>query len=107
MESSEQTQKYNIIQERVITLNFNTYQYDYFIARHKFNESTYYTRYYTKNRTLKFGKLELTEEETYEEVSSVISNLENIEKIGNILDLELFKEYVLNDLRKAYLKKQK
>lgn len=106
-EVDEQTQKENIIQERVITYNVNKNQYRYFSAKHESDGNTYYTRYYNKNRALKFGNLELTEEETYEEVKSVISNLESIEGIETILDVGLLKEHVLNDLNKDMKTKTK
>lgn len=100
LELDEQTQKENVIQDRAITYKFKLGQYNYFSAKHESNGNTYYTRYYNKNRTLKFGNLELTEEETYDEVKSVISNLEDIDGIETILDIELLKEHILNDLTK-------
>lgn len=107
IELDEQTQKENIIQDRAITFKFNKGQYNYFSAKHESDGNTYYTRYYNKNRALKFGNLDLTEEETYEEVKSVISNLESIEGIETILDVELLKEHVLNDLHKDIKTKTK
>lgn len=100
-EIDEQTQKRNITQERVITYNINKNQYNYYSAKHEENRNTYYIRYYNKNRSYSLGALDLTEEETYEEIKSVISNLENINGIKTILDVELLKEHVLNDLTKA------
>ena len=51
--------------------------------------------------------LDLTDEETYDEVNSVIYNLECIEGIETILDVELLKEHVLNDLHKDIKTKTK
>jgi len=101
IELDEQTQKENIIQDRAITFKFNKGQYNYFSAKHESNGNTYYTKYYNKNRAFKFGNLELTEEETYEEVKSVICNLENIKEIGTILDVEILKDNILEDLSKT------
>ena len=60
--------------------------------------NTYYTKYYDKNKKYSLGILDLTKEETYEEVKSVICNLENIKGMETILNMELLKEHVLNDL---------
>ena len=106
-EIDEQTQKENITQERVITYYTNTNEYNYYSAKHEANRNTYYTKYYNKNRSYSLGALDLTEEETYEEVKSVISNLESIEGIETILDVELLKEHVLNDLNKDIKTKTK
>ena len=102
-EKDEQTEKENITQERVITVNINKNNYRYYCAKHESNGNTYYTRYYDKNRTYSLGALDLAAEETYEEVKSVISNLESIEGIEHILNIQLFNEYILDDLsRKIY-----
>jgi len=97
-EIDEQNQKRNITQERLITYNIDKNQYNYYSAKHEENRNTYYTKYYNKNRSYSLGTLDLTEEETYEEVKSVIFNLENIDGIETILDVDLLKEHVLNDL---------
>ena len=97
-EIDEQTQKKNITQERVITYNIDKKKYNYYSAKHEENRNTYYTKYYNKNRSYSLGALDLTEEETYEEVKSVIFNLENIDGIETILDVDLLKEHVLSDL---------
>lgn len=98
IELDEQTQKENIICERAITFNINKNEYHYFSAKHESNGNTYYTRYYSKNRMSSFGKLDLNEEEAYDEISSVVCNLENIEGIENIVDIELLKLNILEHL---------
>lgn len=97
-EIDEQTQKRNITQERLITYNIDKNQYNYYSAKHEENRNTYYTKYYNKNRSYSLGNLDLTVEETYEEVKTVIFNLENIDGIETIVDVDLLKEHVLNDL---------
>lgn len=97
-EIDEQTKKENIIEERVITYNINENKYHYYSAKHESDGNTYYTKYYNKNRKYSLGSLDLTEEETYEEIKSVIYNLENVEGIATILNIELLKEHVLNKL---------
>ena len=99
----EVTNKENITQERVITYLPNQNKYRYYSAKHESDGNTYYTKYYNKNREYSLGTLDLTEEETFNEVTSVISNLETIPSIETILDIELLKEQILNDLKKDYL----
>ena len=71
-EIDEQIKKENIIQERVITYNINENKYHYYSAKHESDGNTYYTKYYNKNRKYSLGKLDLTEQEAYEEIKSVI-----------------------------------
>jgi len=96
----EQTQKENIIEERLITFNIDEEKYRYYTAKHEQNRNTYYTKYYDKNRTYSLGALDLSEEEALSEIKEVFYNLEGIEGINNILDIELLKSYKANDLRK-------
>lgn len=99
-ELDEQTQKENIIQERVIRYNINKSKYHYYSAKHESNRNTYYTKYYDRNREYSLGLLDLTDDEAYEEIGSVIYNLEHIKGIEKILDIDLLKENILNDLSK-------
>jgi len=100
----EQTKKENIIQERLLTFNINKNEYHYFSAKHDETGNTFYTRYYNKNKTFSLGTLDLTDEETYNEVNSLIYNLENINEIKTIIDIELLKEHILKDLSKTFSK---
>lgn len=101
----EVTNKENITQERVITYLPNQNKYRYYSAKHESDGNTYYTKYYNKNREYSLGTLDLTEEETFNEIASVISNLETIPSIETILDIELLKEQILKDLKKDCLQK--
>ena len=103
----EVTNKENITQERVITYLPNQNKYRYYSAKHESNGNTYYTKYYNKNREYSLGILELTEEETFEEVNSMFSNLETISGIETLLDIEFLKDQILNDLKKDCLRKVK
>ena len=105
--NDEYANKENITQERVITYLPNQNKYRYYSAKHESNGNTYYTKYYNKNREYSLGTLDLTEDETFEEVNSVFSNLETISSIETILDIEFLKEQVLTDLRKDGFKKTK
>lgn len=103
----EVTNKENITQERVITYLPNQNKYRYYSAKHESNGNTYYTKYYNKNREYSLGILDLTEEETFEEVNSMFSNLETISGIETLLDIEFLKDQILNDLKKDCLRKVK
>lgn len=100
IEFDEQTQKENITEERVITFKINKNEYYYFEAKHDKTGDTFYTRYYDKNRLFSMGTLDLTLQETYDEISSVIYNLESINGIENIIDTDFLKKQVLEDLDK-------
>lgn len=103
----EQTQKGIITQERAITLNINKKEYRYYSAKHDKTGNTFYIKYYNKNRLYSLGTLDLNKEEAYEEINSVIHNLENIEGIKNILDIPFLKANILEDLGKKFSTKKK
>lgn len=103
----EQTQKENITQERAITLNINKNEYRYYSAKHDKTGNTFYIKYYNKNRLYSLGTLDLNKEEAYEEVNSVIHNLENIEGIKNILNIPFLKTNILEDLGKSFQQRKK
>ena len=107
MKIAKDKDKENITQERVITLYLNQDDYHYFSAKHEANGNTYYTKYYNKIRRFSMGTLDLTEEETYDEISEVVNNLENITEIENIVDLDLIKESILKDLKEKSIVKKK
>ncbi len=100
IEFDEQTQKENITEERVITFKINKNEYHYFEAKHDKTGNTFYTRYYNKNRLFSLGTLDLQLQEAYDEISSVIYNLESINGIENIIDIDFLKKQVLEDLDK-------
>ena len=97
-EIDEQTGNKNITEERVITIKINNNEYHYFSAKHEENGNTYYTKYYNKNINYSLGALDLSKEETYQEISSIIFNIENIEGVENIINIKLLKESILDDL---------
>ena len=103
----EQTQKENITQERAITLNINKNEYRYYSAKHDKTGNTFYIKYYNKNRLYSLGTLDLNKEEAYEEINSVIYNLENIEGIKNILNIPFLKTNILEDLGKSFQQRKK
>ena len=103
----EQTQKGNITQERAITLNINKNEYRYYSAKHDKTGNTFYIKYYNKNRLYSLGILDLHEEEAYEEINSVIHNLENIDGIENIIDIPFLKANILEYLGKNSQQRKK
>lgn len=105
IEFDEQAQKENITEERVIDINTN--EYYYFGAKHDKTGDTFYTRYYNKNRLFSMGTLDLSAKETYDEISSVIYNLEGINRIETIIDIEFLKKQVLEDLDKNLPQRKK
>lgn len=99
----EEFQKENIILERLITFYIKDNEYEYYSAKHERNGNTYYNKYYIKNNLSVLKNLELTKKETYEEINSIICNLENIDGIETILEIELLKKYILKDLYKEHV----
>lgn len=102
----ERTQKSNITKEKIISFYVNNSDFRYFSCKHDETGNTFYTRYYGYNG-LDLGNLELSNEETYKEINSIIYNLENAEKICNILDLNLLKRHILDDLKKTSIQRKK
>lgn len=103
----EDTGKENITQERVITFYTNNNEYNYFSAKHDSSRDTYYTKYYNKNRGYSLGELDLNVKDTLEEISSVIYNMENINEVEKILDINILKLYILDDLKNECIQKKK
>lgn len=67
--------------------------------KHDSHGSTYYTRYYNMNKKYSFGKLELTDQEAYDEINSLLCNLEEINELKEILDINLLKTNILSDIK--------
>ena len=77
-----------ITEERVITYNQNTMNYNYFSAKHDKYGSTFYTKYYSKPQ-LDLGKLIFSKEEAHEEINNLIERLSNIEEIAKLIDIDI------------------
>lgn len=89
----------DLIEERIVKFNIGNSDYHYFSAKH-YKNSTFYTKYYDKKSLISLGKLDLSEEETFKEISSIVCNLDNIVLMKNIFDTDLIKKCVLDDLSK-------
>lgn len=105
IELDHETKKDNIIQERLITFDINKNEYHYFSAKHDKTGDTFYTKYYSRNRQLSLSVLDLSEEEAYNEINSVISNLENVEEIESLFNIEFLKIGNLKEQIKNHMKK--
>lgn len=87
----ERTKIDDITEEIIIRFNISNSNYHYFSAKHYKSGSTFYTKYYDKNRLFNLGKLDLSSEETFEEISSIVCNLDDIALMANIFDTDLIK----------------
>lgn len=102
----ERTKINDITEEKIIYFNTINSDYRYFSAKHDKIGSTFYTKYYSKKGS-DFGKLNFSKEEAYEEINNVISNLESIEEIACLVDINLLKKGILNDIDNEFLQKRK
>lgn len=82
-------------EQRHISLHSDDYNYSSF--RHDKVGSTYYTMYYSK-KGFPIKNFELSEEDAYEEINGVLSNIELIPGICDIVDVKQFRTKVLEDL---------
>ena len=89
----------DITEERVINFNISNSDYHYFSAKH-YKTDTFYTKYYDKKNLVSLGKLDLSAEEAFEEISSIVCNLDDIALMTNIFDTGLIKKCILDDLDK-------
>ena len=95
----ERTKHDDIIVERILWLDTDNNDYGYALHNHDLTGDTFYTRFFSKKRA-NFGKLDLSADEFFKEISLVIANLEGVEGINNIFDINLLKRYILGDLGK-------
>ena len=87
----------DITEERIISCNTTSNDYKYFSAKHDKGD-TFYTMYYDKD-DFDYGNLTFSKEEAYEEIKNVIQNLENIEEIKKVLNIDILKRYILDDIQ--------
>lgn len=99
-EIDNQTMKDNITEEKIVTLNLDSFDYRYTSFKHDKTGDTYYVRYYSSSKFNNFLDLELSDEEALSEISLIIYNLENIENLENIINIQLLKEHLSNNLNK-------
>lgn len=95
----ERTKKDDITEERIVWLDTDNNDYSYVLHNHDNTGNTFYTRFFSKKGSI-LGKLDLSEDEFFEDISLVINNLESVEGINSILDINLLKKCILGDLGK-------
>ncbi len=88
-----------ITHNRTITLNINKNTYNYSHTKHLYDGDTYYVKVYDKNNNAEVCGLFLDDTIAYEEINNVLNNLEDIDNIDTILDINLFRENILNDIK--------
>ena len=93
-------------EEKIIEFNINYLDYNYFRCMHDKNFSSYLTRYYSKNNPVLIN-LELPQEEFYEDLSSILSNLETLENIRCIINIDIIKQQILENLNKKRIQNKK
>ena len=66
---------------------------------------TYYTKYYSKDKKSTLETSRLIDDDAYDEINSIISNLEEIDEVKTILDINLLKDHILNGIKENIPKK--
>lgn len=84
------------IQDRNLVIYLDSNNYRYSLLKHTEMKNTYYVGYYSKLK--KFAFEQLTDEEMYDEINSLLSNLQEINGINDILDLDLL-NMILDDVK--------
>ena len=69
------------------------------VLKHNEWGSTIDNKYFVQNFKYNIPNLELTQKEAYDEACSIIGNLETIEGISEIIDLDMVKKIVLEELK--------
>ena len=100
-----ETKKNNITEEKIITLNLDSFDYGYTSFKHDKTGDTYHVRYYSSNNMNTFPELELSDEDALFEINSIVYNLENLENIEKLIDIELLKKLFTNNLNHKTLQK--
>lgn len=82
--------------ERILFLDSND-EYGYTNFKHDKVGSTYYTMYYSK-KGFPIKSFELSKEDAYEGISELLSRFELIPGVSDILDINVFRSSILDDL---------
>lgn len=89
--------KKNIVVERVLKYNKETYLYDFIILKHDEFKSTYYHMLYSNYYEYPIPEYELSKKDAFREINDLFSNLEKINCINDIIDINFFREIFKND----------
>jgi hypothetical protein len=82
--------------EKHVNLHING-EYNYTHFKHDKVGSTYYTMYYSK-KGFPIKSFELSKEDAYEGISELLSRFELIPGVSDILDINVFRSSILDDL---------
>ena len=94
-----ESKKENITLENLLRYNINTNSYGFTVFKHDKIGSTFFHKYYNKNSTIDLGELELSKEESYEKIEEFIASLESCDEIRRVLDIDLLRTNILDDLK--------
>lgn len=83
------------VEKNIILHNDGNYDYTHF--KHDEVGSTYYTMYYSKDG-FPIKNFELSKEAAYEGISGLLSRFESVPGSSDILDVDMFRTNVLDDL---------
>lgn len=100
----ERSKKEEDVLERIIKFKTKDADYRYFSCMHDKNGSSYLTRYYSKNGT-NLINLELSSEEFSDDVTAMFANLEGSKDIEDIMDIDMVRRQIFEDLNKKQIKK--
>ena len=95
----DESQKDNVTIERIIRYAKDKYEYSYTCFKEDKTGDSSNLKFYPNDNPF-LAILTLSLEEAYSEVESVISNLEGIEGVNSIVDLELLRSSILEDMKK-------
>ena len=89
----------HVYHDRKIVIFKNKNTYDYSHLGLLFDHDTYYVKVYSKDKKYGGYAFELDKSIVYEEIDTILNNLEGIDNIDTILDINLLRETILNDLK--------
>lgn len=101
----QRIKKDDITEERIINIDTNNNVY-YSSFKHDKIGSTFYHKFYSKNRLYSLGDLDLSKDDALREIKTILFDLEQFDGIENIIDLELLKQSILDDLSEGSFKKK-
>lgn len=86
------------VEERFLSVSSKRDEYHYSLLKHNDIRSTYYTAYFSNDMQNTLGT-DFTAREAYDEISTLIKNLEGIEGIENIIVMERINDIVISDIK--------
>lgn len=94
---NERVKKDDTTEDKLLRFRKADDDYGYSVLKHDKNGSTFFTKYYCKKH-INYGKLGLTVEETFRDIYYMLFNLSKKENINDIIDIELLKSKIYDDL---------